>query len=154
MWYRNKGQQWPDLRNKGAKKHWHEWNTIIFWENLLKYILKPGIMDCDQSEGLSRAVWSSLTRSRVIYMTNARTQPHDQTLEMIGYVSLQLLKEELKISISDSSYLSFWQTKRLKAFSAPRKLSSSRISTALIQLGLKSRAIYKIKHNTISPGQN
>lgn len=41
----------------------------------------------------------------------------------------------------NSSYLSFWQTKRLKAFSAPRKLSSSRISTALIQLGLKSRAI-------------
>lgn len=49
---------------------------------------------------------------------------------------------------SRSSYLSFWQTKRLKAFSAPRKLSSSRISTALIQLGLKSRAIcWKTKGN-------
>lgn len=44
------------------------------------------------------------------------------------------------------SHLSFWQTNRLKAFSAPKKLSSSRISTALIQLGLKSRAIWQKKN--------
>ena len=40
-----------------------------------------------------------------------------------------------------SSNLSFWQTKRLKEFSAPRKVSSSKISIAAIQLGLLSRAI-------------
>lgn len=41
------------------------------------------------------------------------------------------------------AHLSFWHTNKLKAFSAPKKLSSSRISTALIQFGLKSRAIWK-----------
>lgn len=70
------------------------------------------------------------------------------------WISLPLATEEkAENSISYSSYLSFWQTKRLKAFSAPRKLSSSKISTALIQLGLKSRAICKIRYNTNSLGQ-
>jgi hypothetical protein len=33
-------------------------------------------------------------------------------------------------------YLSFWQTNKLNEFSAPRNVSSSSISTAVIQLGL------------------
>lgn len=57
------------------------------------------------------------------------------------------------------AHLSFWHTNRLKAFSAPKKLSSSRISTALIQFGLKSRAIWKgtrggaVKSTVLSPYQ-
>lgn len=57
----------------------------------------------------------------------------------VGGTHLQVGKKERGDVLL--AHLSFWQTNRLKAFSAPRKLSSSRISTALIQLGLKSRAI-------------
>lgn len=42
-----------------------------------------------------------------------------------------------------NSYLSFWHVNKLKEFSAPRKLSSSKISTAVVQLGLQSLAICK-----------
>ena len=40
-------------------------------------------------------------------------------------------------------HLSFWQVNRLYEFSAPRNVSSSRISMADIQFGLKSCAIYE-----------
>lgn len=51
-----------------------------------------------------------------------------------------------------AAHLSFWHTNKLKAFSAPKKLSSSRISTALIQFGLKSRAIWKgTRGDPVSP---
>lgn len=45
-----------------------------------------------------------------------------------------------------SIYLSFWQVNKLKEFSAPKKFSSSSISTAVIQFGLESRAICNAKH--------
>ena len=40
------------------------------------------------------------------------------------------------LSSSAADPLSFWHVKRLNEFSAPRKVSSSRISTAVIQFGL------------------
>lgn len=40
--------------------------------------------------------------------------------------------------------LSFWRVNKLNEFSLPRNVSSSSISTAIIQLGLWSNAIYKI----------
>ena len=54
-----------------------------------------------------------------------------------------LLENDLLSRIQWAVYLSFWQTKRLNEFSAPRKVSSSKISTAAIQFGLLSRAICK-----------
>lgn len=49
-----------------------------------------------------------------------------------------------------NSYLSFWHVNKLKEFSAPRKLSSSKISTAVVQLGLQSLAICKRTFHVIN----
>ena len=55
---------------------------------------------------------------------------------------LKKFKKKKKTRIAQTlPCLSLWHVNRLKLFSAPRKISSSNISMAVIQLGLQSLAI-------------
>ena len=85
---------------------------------------------------LSSSVAAALLEQTTVRDSTSTTYTTVQELRLHNTLYNQLIAPSVY-----TTYLSFWQVKRLKEFSAPRNVSSSTISMDVIQLGLKSRAI-------------